>query len=588
MNVGDSFITYLVFQYADEGMKRYQRDMERAGKIVNEHDRKVGGLIHGIRGISGALFGIHSGLAVVHKIADGFKYATKQAIGFEYALMDIKKVKPDIDLEQVREDLFEISKYAPGKDVIKDLAPAYKLAVQELHDQEAVKPFMKMVERLSIAYDLTAEKTAEQLGKVYQNLKEDNRDLSITELLQKVERIAGEMAYLHHTHGNASVEQIMYALERGIGTVRATGMSPEFALSLITQMINTGTQAETAGMMFKRLNARIQKGADYDENGKKHRINVPQMQRAFRDIGLSMTTMRKLLSANPDRAYTYFFKKLYDYNQKYGRAELMRVLTPIAGQYIISDLAKVILDLPSIMEYYKDIKNKDYTYYSNEAYKTIMQTTTKRLQDVSTTWQRVAIEFGESWRLFIAEMAPILTKLGNRLAEGLSESNKKERALLEYGNNPADNAKFYEENYIAYKAMKEGKIKQNPKFMHRMGAIEKYQELRSRLVLYPSLVASMDAGDLAAVYTAQNQEFDRFLSPEHKRKMLENEEKYLQKYEPEWYNWKQSHSLTNNDSHNNVVINNTFNGYDPKSILDKIKEEIQINNQTIITDIKNA
>jgi hypothetical protein len=70
--------------------------------------------------------------------------------------------------------------------------------------------------------------------------------------------------------------------------------------------------------------------------------------------------------------------------------------------------------------------------------------------------------------------------------------------------------------------------------------------------------------------------------------MLENEEKYLQKYEPERYNLKQSNSSTNNDSHNNVVINNTFNGYDARQIADKIIEYITMNNQTIITDIKNA
>ena len=392
----DAFVATILFKYERGAWDSFYQDTERAGRSISNVDRRVSGLRGALTGITKTFLMFRTLARMGHLFAEGFVKATKEARNFEYALLDIKKVAPHIDLKQAKKEILEVAKYAPGKDIAKDIAPAYKRAVQELNDQSRVFGFMKMTEKASVAYDMSAEETAQQLGVINANYLRDRHDLSGDEKNAALWTVANKIAYSHHTHGNASVQQIMKAFSQASGILSTNKISDDFAIAVITNLINSGTRPEQAAKLFRQLVARITYFTDPVKGNRSAGI-----REAFEKLGLDKQAFTNTMRKSGDEGLSVLFKAMQDYMKKTG--DIKGVVFPIVGQYPMEQAMKWERDYGHVMKLYNQLRGKEQIdgggYLTNEyidkGYNTLMQSAEKQKQRAQTMMQQAWIKIGE-------------------------------------------------------------------------------------------------------------------------------------------------------------------------------------------------
>jgi len=431
MIIGEEFLCWITFKYQADAWERFEKDAKKAGDAVERTQHKTSNFMRVLQNTTATMLGFHSAVGMFKMLITGFINATKQAREFEYAVADIKKVRPDLDTKQIRKELFEISKVAVGKDITSDLAPALKLAAQTFHEKDMIAGSVKLAEKMSIAYDTTASEAIDSLAVLHNNFLE-NTNMTAQEKLDWLQDQGIKIAYSHHTHGKAQVKDILFALKRASGILSTTNTTPDYATSIITQILNTGTTAERAGLLFRRLYTRIDKGVDEDTGRR-----ITGMGKAFEKIGLDRQIFKNTMLKSGDEAFRVFFKALSNYRKKTG--EIMSVANPLIGQYAMEETMKVVRDLDEIEDLYakfqrrKPIKNGQYlpSDYIDAAYNIIMDTTEKSMQKSQTMKQQFQIKFGDQSLLitrgYYEAVAGLYKGLGDAIDEIQKEYTEDER-----------------------------------------------------------------------------------------------------------------------------------------------------------------
>lgn len=413
----DAFVATILFKYERGAWDSFYQDTERAGRSISNVDRRVSGLRGALTGITKTFLMFRTLTRMGHLFSEGFVKATKEARNFEYALLDIKKVAPHIDLKQAKKEILEVAKYAPGRDIAKDIAPAYKRAVQELNDQSRIHGFMKMTEMASRAYDMTAEETAQKLGIINANYLRDRHDLSGDEKNKALWSVANKIAYAHHTHGNAMVPDILRSFADASGILSTNKISDDFAIAVLTNLINAGSRPETASKLFRRLIARLVKFTDPVKGNRSAGIDE-----SFAKLGLDRKTFANTMRQNGDQGLMVFFKSLQDYYSKTG--DIKGIVTPIIGQYAMEEGLKATRDFGHITKLYKQLQGKEQIdgggYLTNEyipnAYNTIMQSVEMQKQRAQTSLQQARIKVGEGMLPVVQSFYTALKDLGEAVA----------------------------------------------------------------------------------------------------------------------------------------------------------------------------
>ena len=413
----DAFVATILFKYERGAWDNFYQDTERAGRSISNVDRRVSGLRGALTGITKTFLMFRTLTRMGHLFSEGFVKATKEARNFEYALLDIKKVAPHIDLKQAKKEILEVAKYAPGKDIAKDIAPAYKRAVQELNDQSRVHGFMKMTEMASRAYDMSAEETAQHLGVINANYLRDRHDLSGDEKNEALWTVANKIAYSHHTHGNASVQQIIKAFSQASGILSTNKISDDFAIAVITNLINSGTRPEQAAKLFRQLVARITYFTDPVKGNRSAGI-----REAFEKLGLDKQAFTNTMRKSGDEGLSVLFKAIQDYMKKTG--DIKGVVFPIVGQYPMEQAMKWERDYGHVMKLYNQLRGKEQIdgggYLTNEyipnAYNTIMQSVEMQKQQAQTSMQKGWIKFGEGLLPIAMSYHTAMKQLGEAIA----------------------------------------------------------------------------------------------------------------------------------------------------------------------------
>lgn len=428
MDLGD-YVAYIIFKYDDSGVKKAKEGIKEVNKEASGLEKTFGKVFK-------AFTAGHLIASAMKMIKKGFVEATTEARKFEFALLDIKKVHPEVDLVKARQDIINLGKVAPGKSLTDDLAPAYKRAIQVLGDQSRLGGFMSMVEKQSVAYDMSAEQTAKQLGILNANFLGHRNDLTGEEKNNFLKDLGNKMAYGHHNYGNALVPDIMFALSKASGIVSTANSSPDFALSVITNLLNTGTRAEASGLFFRRLYSRIVKGVDL-ETGKR----ITGMSEAFNKLNLDKQWMQNTMKVNGDYAFLTLFSAMAKRQQEHG--DLASLAVPFAGQYVIEDLLKIVRDFDNVMKLYniftgeiKDASGKLLTEdYYEKAYNTIMQSTEKLKQASETAKEIAMINIGEQFNPFVRGFYELKRSFYEGLGENFTPPSKGEMdALMGFAN----------------------------------------------------------------------------------------------------------------------------------------------------------
>lgn len=428
MDLGD-YVAYVIFKFDESGVKKAKQGLKEVDKEASELEKILGKVFK-------AFTAGHAVVSTMNYIKKGFLEATAEARKFEFALLDIKKVHPEVDLSTARQDIINLGKVAPGKSLTDDLAPAYKRAIQVLGDQSRMAGFMSLVEKQSVAYDMSAEETAKYLGILDANFNKNNKNLTGEQKNNFLANLGNKMAYGHHNYGNALVPDIMFALQKASGIVSTSKSSPDFALSVITNLLNTGTRAEASGLFFRRLYSRIVKGVDL-ETGKR----ITGMSAAFEKLGLDKQTMQNTLRVNGDNAFLTLFSAMAKRQRSHG--DLAAIAVPFAGQYVIEDMLKIVRDFDNVMKLYnvftgkiKDASGKLLTEnYVENAYNTIMRSTEKLKQASETSKEIAQINIGEEFLPLIRGFYELKKSFYEGLGENFKAPTKEEMdSLIEFAN----------------------------------------------------------------------------------------------------------------------------------------------------------
>lgn len=448
MNIGEEFVCWITFKYQADAWDRFEKDATKAKEAVNKTEeavKKTGDEINKakhktknfmrvLQNTTATMMGFHSVVGLFSMLTKGFINATAQAREFEYALADIKKVRPELDTKQVRKELFEISKLAVGRDIITDIAPALKLSAQTFREPELVYGTLKLAEKMSRVYDTPATDAMDSLAVLYNNFL-SNTNMSAQEKLDWLQDKGVQVAYSHHNYGKAQVKDILFALKRGAGVISKTNISTEYATSLITQLLNTGSTAERAGLFFRRLYTRLVKGVD-SSTGQR----ITGMSEAFQKIGLDRQIFKNTMLQSGDDAFRVFFKALVDYHKKTGDA--FSVMTPLVGQYPMEEAMKLLSafeetdDLYAVLKRRKPMKNGKFLPkdYLEVPYETIMDTTEMAMKKAQTMKQQYQIKFGDQSlviaRGYYEAVAGLYKGLGDAIDEIQNKYTEEERKQI--------------------------------------------------------------------------------------------------------------------------------------------------------------
>ena len=424
MNIGEEFLCWITFKYQADAWERFEKDAKKAGDAVDRTQHKTSNFMRVLQNTTATMLGFHSAVGMFKMLTTGFINATKQAREFEYAVADIKKVRPDLDTKQIRKELFEISQVAVGKDITSDLAPAYKLAAQTFHEKDMIAGSLKLAEKMSLAYDTTASEAIDSLAVLYNNFL-SNTTMSSQEKLDWLQDKGVKIAYSHHNYGKAQVKDILFALKRSAGVLATTNTTPEYAISLITQLLNTGSTAERSGLFFRRLYTRLVKGVDPSTGQRITGINE-----AFKKIGLDRQIFKNTMLKSGDEAFRVFFKALVDYHKKTGDA--YSVMVPLVGQYPMEESMKLMKafeeheKLYAVLQRRKPMANGKYlpSDYIDAAYDIIMDTTEKSMQKSQTMKQQFQIKFGDQSLVITRGYYEAVSGLYKGLGDAIDEIQK--------------------------------------------------------------------------------------------------------------------------------------------------------------------
>ena len=315
--------------------------------------------------------------------------ATKKAIDFERSLADIQKVNLHIDLKEAEKSLMNMSKYASGKS-LTDLGVAYKTFAQTLKNQGDIEGMMKLTERGSIAYDMSAAETATALSIIRNNLQYTNDD---------VERLGDKISYSHHQYGNAQVPDIFAALQDLSGVMLNTGVNEDFATTYATTLLNAGFEQSEVGRSFSRLMQRLSMG-EYWEGRE-------AFQKAGREAGIDMVKLaNELVKGQKDGSANdvliKFFGKMA---QAQAQGKNTQAIWGLLGGNNYARQFQLIgaLFQSNFLDLYDKLTNAKkadgtpiYAGEQQRAYDIVNETLSRQLLQLKNTFERVSIEIAKS------------------------------------------------------------------------------------------------------------------------------------------------------------------------------------------------
>jgi len=457
MDLGD-YVAYIFFKYDESGVKKAKQGLKEVDKEASDLEKTLGKVFK-------AFTAGHVAVSTMNYIKKGFVEATAEARKFEFALLDIKKVHPEINLSVARKEIMEVAKVAPGKNISDDITMAYKRAIQEFNDPKMISDVLKMSEKQSIAYDMSVDKTLKTLGILDTNFMKNKQNATVDERLSFLHNVGNKVAFSHHNFGNASVEDILFALQKGSGILTTSGQTEDLGIAVTTLLINSGARAEQAGNVFKRFYNRLTKGVD--EQGRR----ITGSDRFFEAIGINKKDLENTMKVNGDDAFLTVLSAMNKYLNRFEEGQkayqkqksggqltelekeqlkffrqnttLNKILTPFAGMYVVEDIAKLARDYKNLQKLYNVMRGVSDNYdgrkfhdkYYENAYNIKMASTQKMMEASDTAKQIAYINIGEEFLPMMRGFYALKKSFYEGLGENFKTPTKEEMdSLIEFAN----------------------------------------------------------------------------------------------------------------------------------------------------------
>lgn len=170
--------------------------------------------------------------------------SVKSAIDFEDAMADVRKVVGDLDasaLQQMREEILKLSSVSPL--AAKDFAAIFAAAGQAGIATEEISAFAQGVEKIAVAFDMTAEEAGTAFAKLRATL-----GLSQDSMMD----LADAINYLSNNTASTA-PQIVDFMKRTAAAGAAAGLSAEQTAAFGAAMVAGGAEAEVAATSFLNM-----------------------------------------------------------------------------------------------------------------------------------------------------------------------------------------------------------------------------------------------------------------------------------------------------------------------------------------------
>lgn len=171
--------------------------------------------------------------------------STKAAIDFEESMAEVRKVVGGLEdpkgLQQMRDTIIELASTSPL--AAKDFAAIFAAAGQAGIATDQISEFAQGVEKISVAFDMTAEDAGTAFAKLRASLSLSQE--GVMDLADAINHLSGNTASL--------APQIVDFMKRTATAGKAAGLSAEQTAAFGAAMIAGGAEAEVAATSFMKL-----------------------------------------------------------------------------------------------------------------------------------------------------------------------------------------------------------------------------------------------------------------------------------------------------------------------------------------------
>jgi TP901 family phage tail tape measure protein len=170
--------------------------------------------------------------------------SVKSAIDFEEAMADVRKVVGDLDpsaFQQMRQEIMRLSEVSPL--AAKDFAAIFAAAGQAGIATEEISAFAQGVEKIAIAFDMTAEEAGTAFAKLRATLGLSQE--SMMDLADAINHLSNNTA--------STAPQIVDFMKRTAAAGAAAGLSAEQTAAFGAAMVAGGAEAEVAATSFLNM-----------------------------------------------------------------------------------------------------------------------------------------------------------------------------------------------------------------------------------------------------------------------------------------------------------------------------------------------
>lgn len=171
--------------------------------------------------------------------------STKAAIDFEESMAEVRKVVGGLEdpkgLQQMRDTIIELARTSPL--AAKDFAAIFAAAGQAGIATDQISEFAQGVEKIAVAFDMTAEDAGTAFAKLRATLSLSQE--GVMDLADAINHLSNNTA--------STAPQIVDFMKRTATAGKAAGLSAEQTAAFGAAMIAGGAEAEVAATSFMKL-----------------------------------------------------------------------------------------------------------------------------------------------------------------------------------------------------------------------------------------------------------------------------------------------------------------------------------------------
>ncbi|NNI07734.1 phage tail tape measure protein [Pasteurella multocida] len=322
--------------------------------------------------------GMKSSIAGLTALGSSIVGLATPAMQFESAMADVKKVvdfKTPEGFKNLSKQLLDLTDTIPmtANELAAIAASGGQLGVAE----EDLKSFTTTISKMSVAFDMSAERSGEAMAKLANVYK-----IPIAE----IGKLGDAINHLSNS-SPAKANEIVEVLGRVGGVANDFGLAENSAAALAGTFISLGKTPEVASTAINGMLTTLNTA---DKGGKK-------FQAALKEVGISAKTLKANIAKNGEAALVDFLKRV----EKLPKAKRTGILVDLFGKEYADDVASVAGNVDLLEKSLKSLQEVDengnlkYLGSMEKEFAARSKTTEASLTKLKNSFMKLGISIGQ-------------------------------------------------------------------------------------------------------------------------------------------------------------------------------------------------